>query len=632
MLGFSQDVASESEATQSDYSQTEKILNYHSDILVDDKGGLEVTETIKVNSLGINIRHGIFRTFLTERKLNGKNQKLKYNIISVTQDGQKVDYHSETGSGYYKIYIGSKDTDLPSGQYEFAIKYKVANQIGFFDKYDELYWNVNGLDWDFAVDHISAKVVLPSAAKILQNSCYTGAAKSTESNCSSQKIDDHTMEWSADNLRNNENLTIAVGFNKGVFAPPPPPSFFEKYGIVAILLASLLGLAGYCYQLWRKYGIDPPKPTVYPQFNVPENLSPASLGYIKNESYNNTYLTAALVDLSIKGYTKIVESESKGFLGLGKSQIFNIEKIKEPDESLPKEEIALMNYLFKNRHEVSLDGSYDPKIEDSVQEFTVNLDMQHKAFLQQGNNQKFVLKPFLIATLIYFGCLVLACFKNDDFAFVMIGGFLYVILVVVYFVITQFFRKIKIVGCGGLIGAFFGLIFAGQFLAMGFTSAIEPDIRYCIQFALVSFVLLLVFQYLIKRPSEEKLRQQSLIDGFKMYMGAAENEQLKFHNPPQMTPEIFEKYLPYAMVLGVDDIWGKKFEAALLSMAVGYTASWYVGNYMGLGSFGSSLNNSLTNSISSGSTAPSNSSSGGSGSGGGGFSGGGGGGGGGGGW
>ena len=148
LLGFSQDVASESEATQSDYSQTEKILNYHSDILVDDKGGLEVTETIKVNSLGINIRHGIFRTFLTERKLNGKNQKLKYNIISVTQDGQKVDYHSETGSGYYKIYIGSKDTDLPSGQYEFAIKYKVANQIGFFDKYDELYWNVNGLDWE----------------------------------------------------------------------------------------------------------------------------------------------------------------------------------------------------------------------------------------------------------------------------------------------------------------------------------------------------------------------------------------------------------------------------------------------------------------------------------------------------
>ncbi len=43
-----------------------------------------------------------------------------------------------------------------------------------------------------------------------------------------------------------------------------------------------------------------------------------------------------------------------------------------------------------------------------------------------------------------------------------------------------------------------------------------------------------------------------------MYMGAAENEVIKFHNPPQMTPAIFETYLPYAMVLGVDKIWGKK--------------------------------------------------------------------------
>ena len=65
------------------------------------------------------------------------------------------------------------------------------------------------------------------------------------------------------------------------------------------------------------------------------------------------------------------------------------------------------------------------------------------------------------------------------------------------------------------------------------------------------------YRYLIKRPSEEKLRKQSLIDGFKMYMGAAENEVIKFHNPPQMTPAIFETYLPYAMVLGVDKIWGK---------------------------------------------------------------------------
>lgn len=76
----------------------------------------------------------------------------------------------------------------------------------------------------------------------------------------------------------------------------------------------------------------------------------------------------------------------------------------------------------------------------------------------------------------------------------------------------------------------------------------------------------------------------------------------------------------------------------LQQMSVDYTNDWYTGSTIGFAGLGHTLNSSLTNSISSGSTPPSSSSSSGSsssfssGSSGGGFSGGGGGGGGGGGW
>jgi uncharacterized membrane protein len=140
---------------------------------------------------------------------------------------------------------------------------------------------------------------------------------------------------------------------------------------------------------------------------------------------------------------------------------------------------------------------------------------------------------------------------------------------------------------------------------------------------------MVLYQYLIKQPSKEKLRKQSLIDGFKMYMGAAENEQLKFHNPPQMTPQVFETLLPFAMVMGVDQIWGQKFDELLKKTAAEYQNTWYYGGVMNHYAFANTLNSSLTQSIQSASTKPSSSSSG---SGGGGFSGGGGGGGGGGGW
>ena len=105
-----------------------------------------------------------------------------------------------------------------------------------------------------------------------------------------------------------------------------------------------------------------------------------------------------------------------------------------------------------------------------------------------------------------------------------------------------------------------------------------------------------------------------------MYMGAAENEQIKFHNPPEMTPQSFEKLLPFAMVLGVDDIWGKKFDDLLKKMSYEYQSNWYVGSSMNHFAMANVLNSSLTNSIQSAARQPSSSSSG---SGGGGFSGGG---------
>ena len=110
-------------------------------------------------------------------------------------------------------------------------------------------------------------------------------------------------------------------------------------------------------------------------------------------------------------------------------------------------------------------------------------------------------------------------------------------------------------------------------------------------------------------------------------------------NPPDRTPELFERHLPYALALGVEQQWTEGF-ADVLSKAsqdpnarsTTYRPRWYSGSDFGsnFGSMTSSLSSGLSSAISSASTAPG--SSGGSGSSGGGSSGGGGGGGGGGGW
>ncbi len=53
------------------------------------------------------------------------------------------------------------------------------------------------------------------------------------------------------------------------------------------------------------------------------------------------------------------------------------------------------------------------------------------------------------------------------------------------------------------------------------------------------------------------------IEGFRMYLGTAEGESLQRMHPPNMTPELFEKFLPYALALDVDSEWAEKFSGVL---------------------------------------------------------------------
>ena len=627
-FGFTQDVTT----VDQEAPNYEHILSFDSDIVISKDAETTITEKIKVYAEGLNIKRGIFRSLPLWRNINGKKTRIKYDIISVRKNGSKENYHTENTSDDYGIYFGDKDIILSPGVYEYELKYKTNDQIGFFKEYDEFYWNVNGALWNFPVDEISAKVTLPEGAKIIQQSCYTGSYGSTTSNCVGKQLSENIVEWSAKNLGHNEGLTIAVGFNKGVFTPPPPPGMLEKYGILAALIVAALGLFGYFYSSWQKYGIDPQKPVVYPQFNSPQNLSPASLGYLENEYYSPQMISAAIVSLAVKGFIKIIEDD-KRILGIFGGKEYTLEKIKEQDQTLPKEEINLMNKLFADGEKtVSFDGKYNSKIESAVNDFKASLKFQHDGFLSKGNNSSKLVSPMLSIIALYALGLFLSYKVSYNDSHMAAGITLGAISLFVGIFISIFFeRSIVVKVVFGLISIALILIFGAIFLAdsersenLGFYGSYG--------FLIFGFIGMILFQYLIKQPTPEKLETQSLIEGFKMYLGTAEEKTLQFHNPPEMTPQVFETMLPYAMVLGVDKIWGQKFQNMLKTSSLAnqqYNSSWYVGSSMMNMNFANTLTSSLSQSIASSSTQPSSS---GSGSGGGGFSGGGGGGGGGGGW
>lgn len=309
----------------------EHIVSFHSDIAVEESGDLLVTETIEIYATGIQFKRGLVRKLPLEPRKDslGRVFKPKYEVLNVKRDGAASKYHTKNEGDYRAIYIGDKNVFLNEGSYEYQITYRTENQIRFFKNYDEVYWNVNGPDWAFNVESISATITLPDEAVIEQIACYTGRYGSTEFNCTFQQLADNKVTFSTNGrLMPYENLSVATGFQKGVFPPPPPPSFVEKHG--PVILGGLFTFLILLYYLltWVKFGKDPEKPTVYPQFTPPDGLSPASIGMLKKGAYHNDLVTASLVNLARKGYVKIDEDTKEYVWGLFKKPKLYVDQTK----------------------------------------------------------------------------------------------------------------------------------------------------------------------------------------------------------------------------------------------------------------------------------------------------------------
>lgn len=143
-----------------------------------------------------------------------------------------------------------------------------------------------------------------------------------------------------------------------------------------------------------------------------------------------------------------------------------------------------------------------------------------------------------------------------------------------------------------------------------------------------------LFAFLMRAPTPAGRLVMDEIEGFRMYLDTAEQDRLERMRSPELTPEVFETFLPYAYALGVENSWCQRFAREMpeeVRSQSGYHPGWYHGRFQGVSAIshlGGNFGKSFSSAISSASSPPGSS----SGSGGGGSSGGGGGGGGGGGW
>ncbi|MFT7452675.1 MAG: hypothetical protein ACI9VN_003410, partial [Patescibacteria group bacterium] len=360
----------------SSYAQEERITDFDVRLQVNTDRSISVMETISVVATGQQIKRGITRNFPSTRTLNDRSVNMTYDIERVLKNGEPEPYFTESKNQGFMVYIGQREVSLRPGNYTYIIEYKVPNQIGFFEDYDEIYWNAIGTDVIFPIDKASCQVTLPQGVTPVQESAYLGY-RGEKNKSYTLKTYDNTLNYVADrSLQPHEAFTVAVGFPKGAVEQP---GLFEQFGTMIVIILGLLFLFPYYIYTWWRYGQDPPTPASYPLWESPNNLSPASINYISKEGYQSKSFTASIISLAIKGYLKIEEKEKSGIFT--SSKIYELLRLKDADELLLEEEKRLFNALFSGRDVVSIDGEYHSYVESAYAVHKSDLDNQHQAFI-----------------------------------------------------------------------------------------------------------------------------------------------------------------------------------------------------------------------------------------------------------
>jgi len=636
-------------------SATEGILDYQSDIRVQQDASLLVRETIRVRSAGAQIQHGIYRDFPTRYKDSlGNRYVVNFKIVEVFRDGQPEKFHVEDQSNSERIYFGDEKVILPPGEYTYALAYTVNREVGFFADHDELYWNVTGTGWLFPIASASATVTLPQniPGSSLRLDGYTGAQGARGKAFQSSTSPGNVVSFLTTRpLPPGQGLTIVVSWPKGYVQEPSGEVrfryFLEDNRPTLVGAAGLILVLLYYVTVWLRLGRAPAKSTIVVLYEPPAGVSPAAMRYLVRMGFDDKTFTVAILDMAVKNYLSIKENGG----------VFTLKRGKADKQSLAAEENAAADKLFRKAGKKKGKVPKEEADDDSNAAAEIKLQMGNQAVLSDAiaavkkslhaaeDKIYFVTNRlyFIFGVLLSVAALVfMSVAQTGDlrfilpFASVWLAGW----SVAVFFLVRNAARLWKGVHGGGSVSkdlkklARSNTPFAIPFVAaeIGVLTALGWFVSPVALSILVALVAInVLFHKLLKAPTSAGRQLLDKIEGFRMFLRSVDADRLNRLAPPDKTPELFEKYLPYAVALDSEQAWTQQFSAALENarQTIGYSPPWYSGTHVfPMDSFAQSFTGSFSSAIAASTSAPGTS----SGSGGGGSSGGGGGGGGGGGW
>jgi len=566
----------------------DKIHQYNSDIIVNENGSIDVAEKI-LYDFGDVPGHGIIRDLPFVYGSGEDRVAIIFDDFSVTdENGNPYDFIDYVDGYSLSLKVGDSDKTL-TGEHWYYVNYKAHAVINNFLIYDELYWNVTGNYWEADVEKSVVKVtVLGGVKEGKKATCYSGGYGSENQDCTAEVVSDNSYRFTLDKPVYGGGFTVVAGFEKGIVKENASVGFnisgsslsiyspdvyidgnkvlgkfydsimvfsgehlvevksygYEDYSakitvagfktkMVDIVLEKtffwrfvgeifpwiLLGFGLFLvFLLWFFKGRDPRgKGVIMPLYEAPDKLSPGEVGVIYDEVAHLHDISASIINMAVKGYLKIekVEKEKKWYqFKADVDYFFLLQKDAADAKDLKDFEKKIFAGIFpkggKSRVSLQSLGRRFYPVLSKVKELLYESMVDKKYFDTDPDKRRI---NYMVLGIV------------SVFLMTMIGVGLSILSD------SALYAAMPIVGVAFFIVA--------RFMPKKTVFGVEVN---------------------------EKVR------GFQMFLKATETDRLKKMFSPSEYKNVFEKYLPYAMVLGVEKQWSKQFEGLYKGMP-----DWYVG-------------------------------------------------------
>ena len=519
----------------------------HVDVAKD--GTIDVTESIEVHFTGS--WNGIYRKIPVKYTTPaGFGYTLFLQPTSITDDAGNSLKYQQTDAGRYtefKIWV----PNAADATHTVVIRYRVLDAINFsFSDHDEFYWNVTGDEWDYPIQSASAHIVLPEGVSGLRAIAYTGIygsrAQNAEVAINGNRVDIQTNG----ELGFHEGLTAVVGFDKGFVFPPSAATkiwMFLRSNWPLFLPIITLGIMIW---IWWTRGRDPRRNPIAVQYEPPDKLTPGECGTLVDNSVDMRDITATLVDLAVKGYISIEQRQQDGLIHFGhhNNYIFHLKKQPAEWSALRPHETAMLAGMFFSGP-AALAGFAGRAFARNIATLVANATgqdiessgLQDSVSLADMQNHFYVNLPSIRGSIMN--------------ALVSDG----------YYTHSPDSVRQSYIFAGVIVG--FLIVAGSNFLSRATQSS---KLAWIIAGIAVGAIIC-AFGWFMPSHTEQGERALEKVLGFEDFLGRVEGDKIE---RMVKTPELFEKYLAYAMALRVDKKWVQQFSGIAMQ-----PPSWFQGYY-----------------------------------------------------